>query len=69
MSRRDRRVCNVHWEWRVKVEELKDTGSQMPDCGLAEVTLPMTVGTHRSVLVCGEEVNTLGSEEAMGGQS
>ena len=51
------------------MEELKDTGSQMPDCGLAEVTRPMTMGTPRSVLVCGEEVNTLGSEEAMGGQS
>lgn len=51
------------------MEELKDTGSQVPDCGLAEVTLPMTVGTHGSVLVCGEEVNTLGSEEATGGQS
>ena len=34
----------MHWEWRVKVEKLKDTGSQMPDCDLSEVTLPMRVG-------------------------
>lgn len=28
----------------MKVEELKDTGSQMPDCDFSEATLRMTVG-------------------------